>query len=131
MIQSMTTEQQEALKRDLAMVQALLAIPGVKKHETRFEGEIALVSPIGRFVEVSAAVQGVMGQPVKSARDRLPAALAASSALNPMGGIRGDQTLYLKSLGEDLSLYVAYWPWGGGDQFTIKLGVLVGVPALT
>jgi hypothetical protein len=130
MIQTMTAEQQEALKRDLAMVQALLAIPGVKKHETRFEGEIALVSPTGSFVEVSAAIECVMGQPAKSARDQLPHALANSGALKPMGGIRGDQTLYLKSLGEDLSLYVAYWPWGGGDQFTIKLGVLVGVPSL-
>jgi hypothetical protein len=129
MLQSMTTEQQEALRRDLAMVQALLAIPGVKKHETRFEGEIALVSPIGRFVEVSAVVEGVMGTPAKSAREGLPAKLAAGSALNPMGDIRGDQTLYLKSMDGDLSLYVAYWPRGGGDQFTIKLGVLVGVPA--
>jgi hypothetical protein len=130
MMQSMTSEQQDTLKRDLALVQELLALPGVKKHETRFEGEIALVSSTARFVEVSAVVERVLSGPVKSAKDRLPASLAGARVLDTMGGIRGDQTLYLKRLGGDLSLYVAYWPWGGGGQFTIKIGVLVGVPEL-
>lgn len=125
MQQTMTPEQQAALKRDLALVQVLLAVPGVARHETRFEGEIALVSPTKQLPDICAAVEQVMSAPVKSSAERLPAKLADGNALDAMGGIRGDQTLYLKSLGGDLSLYVAFWPWGGGNQFTIKIGVLV------
>lgn len=121
----MTPEQQAALKRDLALVQTLLAVPGVSRHETRFEGEIALVSPTTRLKDVCSAVEQVMSAPVKSSAGRLPPELTASGVLDAMGGIRGNQTLYLKSAGGDLSLYVAFWPWGGGDQFTIKIGVLV------
>lgn len=121
----MTPEQQAALRRDLVLIQALLALPGVARHDTRFEGEIALVSPTTTLKEVRSAVERVMSAPVKSSTGRLPPELAESRALDAMGGIRGDQTLYLKSLGGDISLYVAFWPWGGGAQFTIKIGVLV------
>lgn len=130
MTQTMTAEQRDTLKQDLAIVQALRALPGVQVHETRFEGEIALVSPSARLAEVSCIVQRVTGAPVKPAGGTLPAALRASRVLDAMGGIRGDQTLYLKKLGNGLSLYVAFWPWGGGGQFTVKIGVLEGVPLL-
>lgn len=125
MQQTMTPEQQAALRRDLALVPALLALPGVIRHDTRFEGEIALVSPTTSLSAVCSAVERVMAAPVKASSGRLPPELASGNVLDAMGGIRDDQTLYLKSLGGDLSLYVAFWPWGGDAQFTIKIGVLV------
>lgn len=130
MMQTMTNEQRETLKHDLSMVQALLALAGVKRHETRFEGEIALVSPTARLLQVSTVVSRVMGDPVKRAHKPLPQTLAGTRVLDAMGGVRGEQTLYMKSLTGGLFLYVAYWPWGGGDQFTVKIGVLENVPEL-
>jgi hypothetical protein len=124
MTEGMSERQQTALKRDLAVIGELLALPFVKKHDTRFENEVALVAPSSNLAEVGAVVERFLPPPpVKPAGAKLPADLATDPLLEAMGGVRGDQTLYLKRLGEGISVYVAYWPWGGGQRVTIKIGI--------
>ena len=123
--EKMKPDQEQALKRDLAMVGALMALPSVEKHDTRFDGEVALVAPTADLADVSAVVERYFSSPVKAADQSLPQELESSDLLDSMGGVESGQTLYLKSLGEGLSLYVAYWPWNGGKRFTIKIGVHV------
>jgi hypothetical protein len=123
MTDGMSPQQQIALKRDLAVIGELLALPYVKKHDTRFENEVALVAPSSNLAEVGAVVERFLPPPVKPAGAKLPAELADDPLLEAMGGVRGDQTLYLKRLGDGISVYVAYWPWGGGQRVTIKIGI--------
>jgi hypothetical protein len=102
----------------------LLALPFVKKHDTRFANEVALVAPSSNLKEVDTVVERFLPPPpAKPAGEKLPADLADSPLLEAMGGVRGDQTLYLKRLGDGISIYVAYWPWGGGQRVTIKIGI--------
>ena len=53
----------------------------------------------------------------------MPTELVGTPLVEALGGIRGGQTLYVKELGDGLAIYVAFWPWGGGKRFTIKIGV--------
>ncbi len=121
----MPEAQRLALKRDLAIVPDLLAVPGVKQHQTRFENEIALVAPMDQLAAVSAVVERTLPPAVKPAGGPLPPELQTSSVVDAMGGVTGGQTLYLKDLGSGLSLYVAFWPWNGNQRFTVKIGVHV------
>jgi hypothetical protein len=121
--EGMSAEQQAALKRNLVLVQDLLALSFVQKHETRFDGEVALVAPTSNQAEVSAVVERYLPAAVKAAGKPTPPELAAGSLCKAMGGIRANQTLFVKDVGGGLSLYVAYWPWGSGQRFTIKIGV--------
>ncbi len=124
-MEGMKDEHEAALKRDLAVIRELLAIPSVEKHETRFEGEVALVAPGSCLEEVSAVIERYLSAAVKPPDQSLPPELEGSALVEAMGGVRGGQTLYLKQVGGGISLYVAFWPWGGGQRFTIKIGVHV------
>lgn len=123
MAEQMTEEQKRELQRDLTIVGRLLALAEVRKHETRFEGEVALVAPSATKAEVDGIVEEVMPAAVKPADQPLAPDFSAEGLLKAMGGVRGGQTLYVKELGNGLLLYVAYWPWGSGSRFTIKIGV--------
>ena len=123
MAQELSDQQKASLQRSLALVQQLLSIDTVAKHETRFEGEVALVAPATALEPVTAKVEEHLDAPKKGADEALPADLAEAPLIEAMGGIRGGQTLYIKELGDGLSMYVAFWPWGGGKRFTIKIGV--------
>jgi hypothetical protein len=124
MTDGMTEQQQAALKRDLAVIGELLALPFVKKHDTRFANEVALVTPGANLKEVDAVVERFLPPPpLKPAGEKAPPELSESPLFEAMGGVRGDQTLYLKRLGDGISVYVAYWPWGGGQRVTIKIGI--------
>ena len=115
--------QRQAVRRNLAVVDKLLAVEGVNRHESRFEGEIALVAPGSAREAVDAVVEELLGKPVKPADDEVPAELRENALLETIGGIRKSQTLYMQDLGGGLTFYLAYWPWSGGARFTIKLGV--------
>jgi len=119
----LSPEQSDALKSELAMIPQLLALPSVNKHDTRFEGEVALVAPREALEGVAAIVEEHLGEPAKAAGTSVPADLAGSAMVKAMGGLRGNQTLYAKAVGEELTVYVAFWPWGGGARITIKVGV--------
>jgi hypothetical protein len=121
----MQEAQRLALKRDLGVIAALLALPFVKKHDTRFDNETAFVAPLAQLAEVSAVVERYLSAPVKTASGPMPRELWSSPVLEAMGGAEDGQTFYLKDLGQGLSIYVAYWPWNGRDRFTIKVGVHV------
>jgi hypothetical protein len=121
----MQEAQRLALQRDLGVIKELLALPFVKRHETRFENEVALVAPTEHLAAVTAAVERALGPAVKAATGPLPGALAQSPLLEAMGGVQDGQALFLKDLGAGVSLYVAYWPWGNHQRFTIKIGVHV------
>ena len=107
----------------LGIIKKLLAVPSVTKHDTRFANEVALVAPESAMTTVADIVTAELGAAVKPAGAPLPAELTDSPLLDAMGGARGGQTLYLLGLGEGLSIYVAFWPWGGGKKTTIKVGV--------
>jgi hypothetical protein len=126
MPQDLTEKQQANLERSLALVQQLLTIESVAKHDTRFENEVALVAPGSALEPVAAKVEEHLGAPKKTADSALPAELTDAPLVEALGGIRGGQTLYVKELGEGLAIYVAFWPWGGGKRFTIKIGVHEG-----
>jgi hypothetical protein len=119
----MTDQQRKSLSQELGIVGALLAVDGVRKHETRFANEVALVAPTKAREAVDRIVADRLGAAVKAAGSPTPTDLAQSSLCRALGGIRADQTLYRKSLDAELAVYVAFWPWGSGQQFTIKIGV--------
>lgn len=123
MEQELSAQQRDALQGKLAMIQQLLALPSVNKHETRFEGEVALVAPREQLEPVATIVEEHLGAPLKEAGAAVPKELAKNPMTSAMGGVRKDQTLYVKPIDDGLSLYVAFWPWGGGARFTIKVGV--------
>ena len=128
MTDGMTERQQAELKRDLAVIGELLALPFVKKHDTRFANEVALVAPSSNLQDVGSVVERFLPPPpAKPAGQKAPAELAASPLFEAMGGVRADQTLYVKQLGDGISIYVAYWPWGGGQRVTIKIGIHIVV----
>jgi hypothetical protein len=122
----LTDKQRKALGKELAIVGVLLGIEGVRKHETRFANEVALVAPTAIRAAVEKAVGGQLGEPVKPAGAPVPPELASSAMCKAMGGLRGDQTLYRKALDGGVTVYIAFWPWGSGTQFTIKVGVHAG-----
>ncbi len=126
MPQELSDSQKSNLQRSLALVQQLLAIDGVTKHETRFDNEVALVAPGTALEPVVAQVTEQLGEPRKASDDALPDELVDAPLVEALGGIRGEQTLYVKELGEGLAIYVAFWPWGGGKRFTIKIGIHEG-----
>jgi hypothetical protein len=115
---------------DAAQLQAelgnqLAALPHVKPQESRFEGEIALVAETFAKDSVNALVEAEMGPAAKPADTAVTPELQHHPLLDAIGGVRGSQTLYIKDLGAGVVFYVAYWPWGGGARFTIKIGVFV------
>ena len=123
MPQELTHQQQATLERSLALVQQLLAISAVAKHETHFENEIALVAPGSALEQVASKIEERLGAPKKAADAAMPAELTGAPLVEALGGIRDGQTLYVKKLGDGLAMYVAFWPWVGGKRFTIKIGV--------
>lgn len=126
MEQELTAQQRDALQAKLAMISQLLALPSVSKHDTRFEGEVALVAPGEQLEPVAAIVKEHLGAPLKEPGATPSDELAGSSMTSAMGGLRKDQTLYAKAVADGLTVYVAFWPWGGGGRFTIKVGVHEG-----
>ncbi len=117
--------QRQAIRRNLAIVDKLLTLPDVKRHESRFEGEIALVAPGPQRAAVNEVVEEALGKPAKPEGEEIPAELQDNPLIETIGGLRKGQTLYLQNLGGELTFYLAYWPWSGGARFTIKLGVFL------
>jgi hypothetical protein len=121
--QDLDAAQRQAVQRQMELGARLGALPEVQPQDSRFDGEITLVAESLVQDAVSAVVEELVGPAAKPANAEVPAELRQHPLLDAIGGIRPSQTLYLKDLGEGLSLYVAYWPWGGGGRFTIKIGV--------
>lgn len=113
---------QPAIRRHMEMGDTLAALPDVERQQSRFDGEITLVAAGASQGAVSAVIEPLLGPPTKPADSEVPAELQKHPLLDAIGGIRKNQTLYLKELGGGLSVYVAYWPWSGGGRFTIKIG---------
>jgi hypothetical protein len=108
------------------MMKELLTLPSIRKHDTRFAHEVALVSPGSELAQVTAIVEKHLGPALKPAGVDAPSeGLAAreSPLVRAIGGLRNNQTLYAEEIGAGLSIYVAFWPWSGGSRFTIKVGV--------
>ncbi len=121
--EKLDSAQRLAIQRHLEMADTLAALPDVERQQSRFEGEITLVAPGASQGAVSAVVEPLLGPAAKPADSAVPAELQKNPLLDAIGGIRSNQTLYLKELGGGVSLYVAYWPWSGGARVTIKIGV--------
>ena len=116
----------QAVQRQVELGERLAALPDVRPEDSRFEGEITLVAQSSAREAVDAAVEEQLGPPSKPADGPVTAELKQHPLLEAIGGIRGNQTLYLEELGDGLARYVAYWPWGGGACFTIKIGTYLG-----
>ncbi len=118
--------QRERLQHPLAMVKALARVPDVARHESRFAHEVALRAPSHAMAAVCEIVEHHLGAALKPASAPVSEALAARPLVATLGGLRADQTLYERDLGDGLCLYVAFWPWSGGKTITIKIGVAAG-----
>jgi hypothetical protein len=125
----MSSEQQRDLQKYLAVVQQLLTIESVNKHDTRFDNEVAVLVPGSDLDAAAAIVEERFGPAVKTPDQRPEEELAKSALVDAMGGLRGEQTLYAKVLGPALCVYVALWPWGGGKKITFKIGVSDSPPS--
>jgi hypothetical protein len=121
--EDMSSDDRQDLQQHLAVVQQLLALDAVRKHDTRFDNEVAVLVPADDLEAATAIVQALFGTPVKAADEKPARELAKSSMVDAMGGARGGQTLYAKVLGPTLCVYVALWPWGSGKKITLKIGV--------
>lgn len=118
--------QRERLEQQLAMVKALAAVPEVARHDSRFAHEVALRAPAHSMDAVVDIVERHLGAATKPAGEPVSESLATRPLIAALGGIRADQTLFDRDLGEGLCLYVAFWPWSGGKTITIKIGVAPG-----
>jgi hypothetical protein len=123
MTEQLSAAQRQAVRRNLALVDKLLTLEGVARHESRFDGEIALVASSGSRAAIDAVIEELLGKPAKPTDEEVSAELRENALLETIGGIRKSQTLYLQDLGGGLTFYLAYWPWSGGARFTIKMGV--------
>ena len=47
-----------------------------------------------------------------------------ASIANALGGVREGQFLFMSDLENDIIIFGAWWPWGGGDTISIRIGIL-------
>jgi hypothetical protein len=66
-----------------------------------------------------AKLNGLFGAPVWPPENKLPG--PAQQAISQYGGIQPGQTLYFYQQ-NGAALFVMFWPWGNGQQITIKSG---------
>ncbi|MFA5373894.1 MAG: hypothetical protein WC354_06930 [Candidatus Omnitrophota bacterium] len=64
-------------------------------------------------------LNGLFGAPVWPPENKLPG--PAQQAISQYGGIQSGQTLYFYQQ-NGAALFVMFWPWGNGQQITIKSG---------
>jgi len=127
--EDMSSDERRDLQQYLAVVQQLLTLESVRKHDTRFDNEVAVLVPVDELEAATGMVEELFGTPVKAASEKPARELAKSAMVDAMGGARGGQTLYAKVLGPKLCAYVAMWPWGSGKKITFKIGVHDAPPA--
>ena len=59
------------------------------------------------------------GQPLKPPQTEASAEI--SQIAGPYGGIRENQTLYLRKGYQNSSILAMIWPWNNGSNFTLKI----------
>jgi hypothetical protein len=65
-----------------------------------------------------------LGPPAKDFGKPVAFAKELQRLVNGLGGIRGDQCLFLKSLENNETVYAALWPWASDPRrITLKIGL--------
>ena len=64
-----------------------------------------------------------LGQPAKAFGQPATLAPAHQNGVNELGGVRGNQCLFLKAMDASMVAYVLLWPWESNPmRVTIKVG---------
>ncbi|MEE8141866.1 MAG: hypothetical protein V3T77_02080 [Planctomycetota bacterium] len=68
-------------------------------------------------------LEPVLGEPAKPFGQSPAFDKALITLVDSRGGIRKDQCLYLCRYEDDFVAFAALWPWSGGDNITLRVGV--------
>ena len=85
------------------------------------------LSALGKAQEAAAREALATALPSVWTADKLGEAPAAIQRLCAgVGGLRGDQLVYAAELADDVLAYCLWWPWGGGANFSARVGAIGG-----
>jgi hypothetical protein len=81
------------------------------------------LSTVGKAQEAGARAALAAGLPSVWTADQLAQAPQALQEICArVGGLRGDQLVFSAELGEGAVAYCLWWPWGGGANFSARIG---------
>ena len=121
----------EALKENLdrlagflELVETLDKLPDMDRRVS--EDGLSLYHAISKEIEISdlqTIFSSFFGEPVKHAGEPLPDTLTDNLAINYLGGVKKDQVLFLKQIGQG-EMYGALFPWQRKvNVITVHLGL--------
>ena len=121
----------EALKENMALLTGFLELvdmldkmPDMDRRV--FEDGLSLYHAISKekeMVALETALVEFFGDPIKRAGEPLPADLADNLTIGYLGGVKKDQTLFLKNIGQG-EMYAALFPWQRKvNVITVHLGL--------
>jgi len=85
------------------------------------------LSALGKAQEVAAREALAAVLPSVWTSDKLAEAPEAVRQLcGHVGGLRGDQLVYTAELADGVLAYCLWWPWGGGANFSARVGAIGG-----
>lgn len=104
-------ENLEQLTGFLSVVEAIDKLPEMDRRVA--EDGLSLYHAISKENEIAIlenTISTFFGEPVKRSGDPLPSHLEDNLTVNYLGGVKPDQTLFLKKIGQN-ELYAALFPW--------------------
>ena len=117
----------------------LSIIPEVKgkyrREERKYEEQpdttnYRLVYKAGTLDGVLEILGRYFGEPLTPSGKRTPWRLRKHKVIVATGGIRKEQTLYVRDVEEGLTQYAAIWPWASDDKYyTLHVGFLFDDPS--
>lgn len=89
------------------------------EHADRFEAVLSR----GDLPKCEDVLVALLGQPVKAFGQPAKLAPAHQNGVNELGGVRGNQCLFLKVVDASMVAYALLWPWESDPmRVTIKVG---------
>ena len=85
------------------------------------------LSALGKDQEAAAREALAAAFPaVWTAANLAEAPRAVHDLCGHVGGLRGDQLVYTAELADGVLAYCLWWPWGGGKNFSARVGAVGG-----
>ncbi len=76
------------------------------------------------MARLSAILEKEFGKPLKPPLENVSFTKEARKIVDSIGGLRREQTFYLKSETENRYFYAALWPWESDpSKITLKMGI--------
>jgi Protein of unknown function (DUF1566)/Domain of unknown function (DUF4388) len=108
----------------LALVETVDKLPEMDRRVS--EDGLSLYHAVSKEIEITdlqTTLSPFFGEPVKHAKEPLPDELADNLTINYLGGVKKDQVLFLKRIGQG-EMYAALFPWQRkANVITVHLGL--------